>query len=732
MGKSGGRGEIRQAKKKEETSDLTYSNIAHLTDCVWDTTSILVARKEWRKGSYGIELGLTLSGKQHQLCAASSCGKVTDISYPFRLKQDPKNCGDPRYELDCINNVTVLLLNSAEYHVEVINYKNYTIRLVDPGIQEVDSYQANIKTNYTWTLISVSLFKPIIYLSCAHPVNDDPYYVDTTPCLESNTYAIVGEIDLASWKAGCHVKAVSPTSWTMPTTSTTTVYGDADADADANANVSYVDIHRQLVYGFEISWMQLACDSQCGSRPCYFDTTIGTLQCYIDNDSRCYYINGGAHSCGILVRIGVYTKASLSGILTGLYWLITFRAIHLDNANAINRAIAVGYYGLPSFVVARFLFGATLLIAILIHKWRRRHLSVYQNIESFLQDYDLMPIRYSYKEIKKMTSNFNIKLGQGGFGSVYKGKLRSGHYVAIKMLGKSIANGQEFISEVATIGKIHHVNVVRLIGYCVEESKRALVYEFMPNSSLDKYIFSKEGSISLSFEKIYEISLAIARGIAYLHQGCDMQILHFDIKPHNILLDENFIPKVSDFGLAKLYPMNDSIVTLTAARGTLGYMAPELFYKNIGGISYKADIYSFGMLLMEMAGKRRNSNPQAEHSSQAYFPHWIYDQFSEDKDVDIEDATEEEKKMVKKMFITALWCIQLKPRDRPSMNKVVEMLEGEMEGLEMPPRPSFYPEETVAENLRINSDGTTTNDVTASTSTSCSWETSNYTAKNSP
>ena len=176
-----------------------------------------------------------------------------------------------------------------------------------------------------------------------------------------------------------------------------------------------------------------------------------------------------------------------------------------------------------------------------------------------------------------MTGGFKFKLGQGGFGSVYKGKLRSGPHVATKMLGGSKTTGQDFISEVATIGRIHHVNVVRLIGFCVEGSKRALVYEFMANGSLDKYIFSKEGVIPLSYEKIFEISLGVARRIAYLHQGCDMQILHFNIKPHNILLDDNFTPKVSDFGLAKLYPVDDSIVTLTAARGTVGYMAPELF-----------------------------------------------------------------------------------------------------------------------------------------------------------
>jgi serine/threonine protein kinase len=256
------------------------------------------------------------------------------------------------------------------------------------------------------------------------------------------------------------------------------------------------------------------------------------------------------------------------------------------------------------------------------------------------------------------------------------------------MLGKSKANGQDFISEVATIGRIHHVNVVQLIGFCVEGSKRALVYEFMPNGSLNKHIFLPEVCTLLSYDQMYDIALGVARGIEYLHQGCDMQILHFDIKPHNILLDENFTPKVSDFGLAKLYSTNDNIVSLTAARGTLGYMAPELFYKNIGGVSYKADVYSFGMLLMEMAGRRKNVNAVAEHSSQIYFPTWVYDQLQNGNDVEIlEAATEEEKTIGKKMMIVALWCIQMKPNDRPSMNKVVQMLEGEVECLQMPSKP---------------------------------------------
>ncbi|KAF4359556.1 hypothetical protein F8388_003559 [Cannabis sativa] len=220
----------------------------------------------------------------------------------------------------------------------------------------------------------------------------------------------------------------------------------------------------------------------------------------------------------------------------------------------------------------------------------------------------------------------------------------------------------------------------------------------MSKGSLNNYIFSGDQKInnSLSDLEIFNISLGIARGIAYLHEGCDMQILHFDIKPHNILLDENLIPKVSDFGLARLCPLEKNTVSLTAVRGTTGYIAPELFYKNIGRISYKADVYSFGMLLMEMASRRRNLNAEAEHSSQIYFPLWVYDQVNKDKDIVQEDITSEgqEVKLMKKMIIVALWCIQLNPSDRPSMHNVIEMLEGDVECLKMPPKPCLYPQES--------------------------------------
>jgi hypothetical protein len=143
------------------------------------------------------------------------------------------------------------------------------------------------------------------------------------------------------------------------------------------------------------------------------------------------------------------------------------------------------------------------VIAFLVYKWRRRHLSMYEAVEEFLENYkNLVSIRYSYSKIKKMTENFKDKLGEGGYGTVYKGTLRSGRLVAVKMLGKSKANGQDFINEVATIGRIHHVNVVQLIGFCVQGSNRALIYEFMPKGSLNKYIFFARRKCCPKLQKI--------------------------------------------------------------------------------------------------------------------------------------------------------------------------------------------------------------------------------------
>ncbi|KAL8095761.1 hypothetical protein AgCh_036943 [Apium graveolens] len=334
----------------------------------------------------------------------------------------------------------------------------------------------------------------------------------------------------------------------------------------------------------------------------------------------------------------------------------------------------------PKGIVPSALFIALVLAGVLYYVIRSRQLKKEDRlrIEMFMNDYKAMkPTRYSYVDIKKITNHFSEKLGQGGFGSVYKGQITDEIVVAVKVLNiDSKSNGDDFINEVGTIGRIHHVNVVRLVGYCADGCNRALVYEFQPNDSLQKFTYSATNHKNnfLGWEKMQEIALSIAKGIEYLHQGCAQQILHFDIKPHNILLDQNFNPKIADFGLAKLCSKDQSIVSMTMARGTIGYIAPEVFSRNFGKVSSKSDVYSFGMLLLEMVGARNNE--AAENSSDTYFPEWIYNRLDGGGEVAIQILEkEEDTNIARKLTIVGLWCIGWHPVDRPSMNLVIQMLE---------------------------------------------------------
>ena len=357
---------------------------------------------------------------------------------------------------------------------------------------------------------------------------------------------------------------------------------------------------------------------------------------------------------------------------------------------------------------AGFVAGSTstfLAAAFLIFKCKKRTSAVFrplyfrknsaterrENAKQFIKDYQSMLLtNYSYNDIKKMTNGFKEKLGEGGYGSVYKGKLSDGRLVAVKLL-ENYKDNQNFINEVATIGRIHHVNVIRLLGFCWDGSKQALLYEFMPNGSVGDLLSKEEIKLTLGLEKLLEIAIGVAHGIEYLHNGCDSRILHLDIKPQNVLLDLNFNPKISDFGLAKLYSRNRSAVTMTGARGTIGYIAPEIFLRNIGNPSQKSDVYSFGMLLLEMVGGKTNVKVEMISSSEAYFPNYIYDKLIEEKNMELMDSVVGEEVLVaRKMVMVGLWCIQINPKDRPSMTRVVEMLAGDEEAIEIPPKPCFF------------------------------------------
>nr|KYP33136.1 putative receptor-like protein kinase At5g39020 family [Cajanus cajan] len=310
-------------------------------------------------------------------------------------------------------------------------------------------------------------------------------------------------------------------------------------------------------------------------------------------------------------------------------------------------------------------------------------------IEKFLEDYRAMkPTRFTYADIKRITNGFCESLGEGAHGAVFKGMLSREIVVAVKILNDTMGDGKDFINEVGTIGKIHHVNVVRLLGFCADGFHRALVYDFFPKGSLEKFLAPPDNKdVFLGWDMLQQIALGVAKGLEYLHLGCDHRILHFDINPHNVLLDDNLVPKITDFGLAKLCPKNQSTVSMTAARGTLGYIAPEVFSRNFGNVSYKSDIYSFGMLLLEMVGGRKNTNKSTDESFQVLYPEWIHN-LLEGRDVQVSIEDEGDVKIAKKLAIVGLWCIQWNPVDRPSMKTVVQMIiEDEYDKLIVPPAP---------------------------------------------
>jgi len=220
---------------------------------------------------------------------------------------------------------------------------------------------------------------------------------------------------------------------------------------------------------------------------------------------------------------------------------------------------------------------------------------------------------YSYKELKMATRDFNplCKIGEGGFGSVYKGRLKDGTVAAIKVLSSESKQGvREFLTEITVISDISHENLVKLHGCCVEGQHRILLYSYLENNSLSQTLLRLEYSrnddqLVFNWETRRKICIGVARGLAYLHEGLKPPIIHRDIKASNILLDNDLNPKISDFGLARLLPADKTHVSTDVA-GTLGYLAPE--YAIRGQVTKKADVYSFGVLLLEIVSGRCNNN----------------------------------------------------------------------------------------------------------------------------
>uniref|UniRef100_M0XSP1 non-specific serine/threonine protein kinase n=1 Tax=Hordeum vulgare subsp. vulgare TaxID=112509 RepID=M0XSP1_HORVV len=315
---------------------------------------------------------------------------------------------------------------------------------------------------------------------------------------------------------------------------------------------------------------------------------------------------------------------------------------------------------------------------------------------------------FTYRDLRSMTKNFSERLGAGAFGSVFKGSLPDATptLVAVKKLDGVRQGEKQFRAEVSTIGTIQHVNLIRLLGFCSDGAQKLLVYEHMPNGSLDRHLFGSSPSPNpsqgiLSWETRYRIALGIARGLEYLHEKCRECIIHCDIKPENILLDDTFVAKVADFGLAKFMGHDFSRV-LTTVRGTVGYLAPEWIAGT--AITTKVDVYSYGMMLFEIISGRRNVR-RRQDGTVDFFPLLAATMLSELGDLDglvdsrldcgVHDSAE-----VERACKVACWCIQDDDGTRPTMATVVQVLEGILE-VNVPPVPRSLKLLTESENYYV-------------------------------
>ncbi|WCJ43389.1 G-type lectin S-receptor-like serine/threonine-protein kinase LECRK1 [Euphorbia peplus] len=338
-------------------------------------------------------------------------------------------------------------------------------------------------------------------------------------------------------------------------------------------------------------------------------------------------------------------------------------------------------------VVSTFALAMMITFGVLFYRfrvWNYRKISSSSRGNDELFE-DVMLRAFTYEELKIATNNFEDEIGRGGFGTVYRGLVSNGsRVVAIKRLQKVMAEGErEFRNEMKIIGRTHHKSLVRLLGYCHDEKHRLLVYEYMKNGSLADFLFKQVDKPA--WEGRIEIALSIARGIVYLHEECETQIIHCDIKPENILMDENEWPKIADFGLSKLL-MPDQSMTYTGIRGTRGYVAPE--WHSNAPITVKVDIYSYGVMLLEIICCRRNVDMDVD-DDEVVLANWVYQCFEAKELYKLTKEQAVQESEVERMVKVGLWCIQDEPSLRPSMRKVVLMLEGTIDTPEPPASSSF-------------------------------------------
>ncbi|XP_074574408.1 cysteine-rich receptor-like protein kinase 19 [Curcuma longa] len=591
-------------------------------------------------------------------CAPQRCGGQQEVRFPFWIiDRQPSYCGPPAFGLTCINDTGDLFLTvlNINFYVLQIFYSNSSVHFT---LRDACDFLPGINTTGFFPFSVSASNKQIFFLyNCSGPESDIPRSYQNMSCPRFNTVMFGGEYDPVRTRSpdpNCTVGVVP-------------VMGDSNISAGSNYSAL-----------LRAGWM--------------------ANYTYAARDCRQCAASGGR--CGYDANNTSTRQGSICLCPSG---------VHLGDCSS-DTAGKKKHRRLLAAVTAGSAGFLALTCAAIILVWRRftSNKVVYSNAgkarrstrqsrapDTIGSDEEVInaPL-VDFFSIRKATDDFAVtnKLGEGGFGSVYKGRLEDGQYIAVKRLSENSKQGfEELENEVKLIARLQHTNLVKLLGWCIHENEKLLIYEYMPNKSLDKYLFDSNLSAQLDWHKRFCIIQGIAQGLVYLHRYSRLRIIHRDLKTSNILLDENMNPKISDFGLARIFEESHLEQNTRRLVGTYGYMAPE--YGLHGRFSEKSDVYSFGVILLEIISSKRNSGSSysmndSSFSLLGYAWHlWAEGRCCELVDPQLIDSFSVSE--VEKCIQLGLLCVQDRSADRPTMDAIATMLVNKNPVLPLPQQPAY-------------------------------------------
>ncbi|KAL3522071.1 hypothetical protein ACH5RR_014905 [Cinchona calisaya] len=360
-----------------------------------------------------------------------------------------------------------------------------------------------------------------------------------------------------------------------------------------------------------------------------------------------------------------------------------------DNGGISKRTIVA----IAAPVVAVVAIAAFVLAFCIARRSRKQYDVIFETTVDASEISMVESLQYNFNEVQAATNNFALgnRIGEGGFGPVYKGTLSNGQVIAVKRLSRSSAQGvNEFKNEIALVAKLQHRNLVRLLGFCLEGEEKLLIYEFVQNKSLDYFLFDPQKQQLLDWSRRYKIIGGIARGLLYLHEDSRLKIVHRDLKVSNVLLDENMNAKIADFGMARIFGIDQSEGNTSKIAGTFGYMAPE--YAMHGLFSAKSDVFSFGVLLLEIVSGKKNSNFYQTNGADDLLS-YAWRQWRDGTPLALVDPSTGDSyarnEVIQSIHI-GLLCVQEDVEQRPTMASVVLMLNSYSITLPTPNPPAFF------------------------------------------